>query len=194
LGENAGMIYKFDKLEFFTSEMLTETIDARPQEQREKALRFRFEDDRKLFVISYLILKSALKNEYGITDPLEYEYEEKGKPNILGHADIHFNISHCKNGVVVAVADAPIGIDIECIERMDLKVARRVCNEEEYDNIIKSKDPKLEFCKLWTIKEAIVKQSGQGISTNLKNIISTNLNPVETFCQDDYCISICKSQ
>lgn len=188
------MIYTFDKLELFTSEMLTEAIEALPAERREKALRFRFDDDRKLFVISYLILKAALRDEYGVTGTLEFEYEEKGKPYISGHSDIHFNISHCKNGVAVAVADAPVGIDIECIERIDLKVAPRVCNEEEYKMIMNSKDPKLEFCKLWTIKEAIVKQSGLGISTNLKNIISRNFNPIETFCRDNYCISICKSQ
>ena len=49
-------------------------------QRREQALRFRFELGRRQSVAAYLLLRTALEQEYGITEPPLFEYGEHGKP------------------------------------------------------------------------------------------------------------------
>lgn len=89
----------------------------------------------------------------------EFRYNEHGKPYLEGGP--YFSISHCKEGIAVAVDDQPIGIDIESIRHTDEELIKRTMNEEEQEEIRKSGDR--AFTRLWTQKEAVVKAQGVGI-------------------------------
>ena len=84
---------------------------------------------------------------------------------------LNFNISHCKSALAVAVADAPIGIDVECIGRYREPLARRVLNDSEYALVSQSPDPQIPFTRFWTQKEALVKLTGRGIDDDLPNLL-----------------------
>lgn len=92
-----------------------------------------------------------------------------GKPVFVKNRDIHFNISHSGDYVAFAFGDSPLGVDIECVKRTDLKVAKRFFTEEEYTYLAGRKEVERAdlFCQMWTGKEAVVKASGEGLSVPL---------------------------
>ncbi|MBQ3313054.1 MAG: hypothetical protein IJG74_04555, partial [Prevotella sp.] len=66
------------------------------EQRREQALKFKHEQGQRLCVLAYQLLKEGLRQEYGITDNPIFDYNEHGKPSIVGHPEIFFNVSHCK--------------------------------------------------------------------------------------------------
>ena len=78
-------------------------------------MKFKHEQGRKTCAAAYLLLCEGLRKEYGITEKPVFEYGEHGKPSIVGHPEICFNISHCREAVLCALSDKPIGVDIESI-------------------------------------------------------------------------------
>ena len=81
------------------------------EQRREQALKFKHEQGQRLCVLAYQLLKEGLQQEYGITGNPIFEYNEHGKPSIVGHPEIFFNLSHCKEAAICVVNDQPIGVD-----------------------------------------------------------------------------------
>ena len=187
------MIYINDDLDAFSIQKTEECIENLPLQRREKALKFRHELGRKQCVLAYLLLCNGLKSEYGITEMPDFEYGEHGKPSIIGHPDIHFNLSHCKTAVACAISDNPIGIDVESIRPVKEAVIRYAMNDDEVQQMLTSPDPDLEFTRLWTIKESVLKLTGEGINDDMKNVLaSDNLRniSIETTVCDEYVWSV----
>lgn len=97
-------------------------------------------------------------------------YNEHGAPYLQDGPC--FSISHCKQGIAVAVSDLPIGIDIEGLRRVDEALVRKTMNLEEQSQIAMSQNPEVEFIRLWTRKEAYVKMLGTGIISDMHGILS----------------------
>lgn len=133
------------------------------RQRREYALRYRFEIDRKLSVAVYMLLKRALKSEYGIDGNPKLAIGPNGKPYLAEHPEIHFNFSHCAKAAACIVGDSPVGVDVETIAPVDDEVAKRVLSETELARVRESNEPEVEFAILWTRKEALVKMRGTGI-------------------------------
>ena len=104
-----------------------------------------------------------------------FDYHEGGKPTLKDHSDIHFNISHCGKAVACVVADRPVGIDVEETNRYKDSIARYAMNDKEYDEINNSANPAEAFTKLWTMKEALLKYTGEGLRRDIKTVL--NLSP-----------------
>ena len=105
------------------------------EQRREQALKFKFELGQRLCVLAYQLLKQGLREEYGITENPVFEYNEHGKPSIVGHPEICFNLSHCKEAVVCAVSDKPVGIDVESIREYRDSLVHYTMNDEEIQEI-----------------------------------------------------------
>ena len=129
-------------------------------QRREQALRYRHELGQRQCVLAYLLLKRALREEFGITENPVFAFGEHGKPTLVNHPDIHFNLSHCREAVAVALSDRPIGIDIETTEHYSPEVARRVMSAGEMRQIEASPRPEVAFTRLWTMKESLFKLTG----------------------------------
>ncbi len=140
-------------------------------QRREQALKFKFEQGQRLSVLAYLLLKKGLREAYGITENPVFEYGEHGKPSIVGHPEIHFNLSHCKEAVVCAVSDSPVGVDVESIREYHESLVRYTMNDDEVRQIESSEHPDVTFIRLWTMKEAVLKLIGTGISNDIKNVL-----------------------
>ena len=80
-----------------------------------------------------------------------------GKPFLLEHPQIQFNISHCKNAVLCGIGSKPLGVDVETIRPMRERVLRRVLTASEQQEILQSESPELCFLRFWTLKESFVK-------------------------------------
>ena len=122
------------------------------EQRREQALKFKFELGQRLCVLAYQLLKQGLREEYGITENPFFEYNEHGKPSIVGHPEICFNLSHCKEAVVCAVSDKPVGIDVESIREYRDSLVHYTMNDEEIQEIESSEHPASAFIRLWTMK------------------------------------------
>lgn len=120
---------------------------------------------KKLSLISYKLLKYAVKFEYEISIPDEYIFVKNsfGKP-YFNNMNIYFNISHCSKGIVCGVSNYEIGVDIQNIEPFfDEKLYNRVCCEEEMKNIMKSLESEKLFLRYWVLKESYIKCIGNSI-------------------------------
>ena len=142
------------------------------QQRREQALKFKFEQGQRLCVLAYRLLKQGLREQYGITENPVFEYNEHGKPAIIGHPEIYFNLSHCREAAACVVSDSPVGIDVEAIREYKESLARYTMNDSELQQILSAPNPALTFIRLWTMKESALKLIGTGISDNLKHILT----------------------
>ena len=191
------MIYINDDIYGFSAEKIAECIENLPSQRREVALRFKHDLGRRQCVLAYQLLCDGLEHEYGITDKPVFSYGEHGKPSIIGHEDIHFNLSHCKTAVACAISDKPIGIDIESIRLAKETVIRYAMNDAETQRIMESSNPDLEFTRLWTMKESVLKLTGEGINDNMKSVLSPeNLCgiTIETIVRDEYVYSVARGK
>jgi len=104
----------------------------------------------------------------------------------------YFSISHCKEGIAVAIDDQPIGIDIEAIRPAKEDLVERVMNEEERLQITGYGLPDRMFTRLWTQKEAVVKAQGVGIRSfeQVQKILDIGDWKVESVEKEKYIYSI----
>lgn len=162
------MIYIDDHINDFDLQAALAEIS---EQRREQALSFRFEQGQRTCVLAYLLLKKGLQQEYDIWENPLFEYGEHGKPSIVGHPEINFNLSHCREAVVCAISNHPIGIDVECIREYHESLVDYTMNEAEQAVIKAAPQPDVAFIRRWTMKEARLKLTGEGISDNLKNVL-----------------------
>ena len=163
------MLYLNDDIDGFDLEQALPLLSA---QRREQTLRFRYELGRKTCAMAYLLLCDALRREYAIDERPVFEYGEHGKPVLVGHPDIHFNFSHCHAAVACYVSDRPVGIDVESIRSYKESLARYTMSDAELQQIVRSQRPDVEFIRLWTMKEAVLKLSGMGIHDDLHSVLA----------------------
>ena len=161
------------------------------EQRREQALRYKHLFGQFCCLKSWLMLYD-LVGIPGYRDT-KWKYNEHGKPFIEGGP--YFSISHCKEGIAVAVDDQPIGIDIEAIRHANDDLVERVMNEKEKSQITNHKSPiesARAFTRLWTQKEAIVKAEGVGIQSfeQLQSIIENRTSNIDTIEKEKYIYSI----
>ena len=136
-------------------------------DERERALRFRFEHHRARFVRCRTVLRELIARSTG-NDPasIAFRYGRHGKPELDG---LHFNVSHSDRLAVIAISrDAPLGIDIERIDRTKEVpgLARTAFSAIECDELrALSPDEQIDaFFRGWARKEAYLKLLGTGFS------------------------------
>ena len=140
-------------------------------QRRDQALKFKYEEGRRLCVLAYRLLKQALRDEFGFEGNPLFEYNAHGKPSIVGHPEFHFNLSHCKEAVVCVVSHQPVGIDVEVIREHKEDLVRYTMNDDEVRQVEAAIFPATAFIRLWTMKEATLKLDGKGIIDDLKHVI-----------------------
>ena len=130
---------------------------------------YKGEKNRNIF--SELLVKKALKlynieNDLGLS-LTEIDQEiigrtQKGKPS-FNRIPLEFSVSHSGNIWVCAMGEGRVGIDIQ-IEKTarTLKIAKRFFTKEESDFV--SENGIAAFFQIWSMKEAFVKFTGEGIS------------------------------
>ena len=149
-----------------------------PPARQEKLLLYCFAKDRWLCAAAYMLLLHGLQEEYGLTeDQIVMEIADSGKPYLSSHPHIYFNLSHCDAGVACGISNAPIGIDVESVRKIDNRVANRVLSASEQEILAHSKNSTHTFTIMWTLKESWLKATGYGLSYAL-NQVSINETPL----------------
>jgi 4'-phosphopantetheinyl transferase len=143
-----------------------------PQEQAQ-ADRFRHPEDRVAYAAVHALLRLRLGAWVGQpTEALHFVPNPFGKPALQGPGP-QFNLSHCRSMVCIAVsAHGAVGVDVEPLDRgreLDLAaLAPDVLTPAEQAQLGAGGWPvPWDFMRLWTLKEAVVKASGEGLSQDL---------------------------
>ena len=89
--------------------------------------------------------------------------EERGKPRFV-EDPLEFSISHTRHHVFCALSDRPIGIDAEEADGdMDLRLAKKILSPAEMARYEAAPDKRQTLLRLWVLKEAAAKRSGEGL-------------------------------
>ncbi len=115
-------------------------------DERNRSTRFRFERDRRRFIVARGALRELLGRRLDtLAGELRFVYNPFGKPALSPEFGrrLKFNLSHSADLAVIATAmDREIGVDVE---------------------YIRPDEPKT-FFEEWTKQEAYVKARGEGLS------------------------------
>lgn len=116
------------------------------------------------------LLARAVQETWGLSPLPEIARQEGGKPYFPGYPDLHFNLSHSGDLVLCALDSAPVGVDIQLVKTWRPSLPKRVCSQAEL--VWLERQPELwpAFTLLWTLKEARVKESGQGLTSSIRDI------------------------
>lgn len=136
-----------------------------------ESLKYRRWLDRQAFLGGrYLLLEGLKKLGVPIDIFTAVRYTKYGRPYLpLG---IDFNISHSGQFILFAISDTQrIGIDIEEIKMIEFDGFRNQFTDLEFLQMNQASNKFTEFFKYWTIKEAVLKADGRGITMDLKSII-----------------------
>lgn len=142
-------------------------------EKRKRLFHMVREEDKKRGLVGELLIRQAAGRRLEV--PLQevpIRRTRYGKPYIPGAGDFHVNISHSGCFVALAVGSRPIGVDVERMAEIDLKVAARFFTPQEYAYILSFADTRRRlraFYTLWTLKESYIKAVGKGLSIPLNS-------------------------
>ncbi|GAA4819490.1 4'-phosphopantetheinyl transferase family protein [Litoribaculum gwangyangense] len=137
--------------------------------------RYYHETDKNRFIICRSILKYLLSKHTRLDiQDIEIDYQANKKPHLSSHPSTFFNISHSENYAFIAIANRPIGIDIEYINKNFnfTPLLQDIFSDIEISFIKNSQDKRQSFYSLWTRKEAFVKALGKGIDDDFLKIPS----------------------
>lgn len=156
-----------------------------PEDRRKNCDRFRNEADRRRCVTAYALLVYALKdlideNLISLQDEvlsgcikdgtLPIEHGPDGKP-FFSLIPVCFSISHSNDRVAVALSSMDVGCDVEKIKEAAFdNIAERFFakNEYEYLSYIQADEERAGcFTTIWTLKESVIKCSGEGMRRGL---------------------------
>ncbi len=162
-----------------------------PPEKQERILRQRVKQNADNMLVGAALARYMIWKMFQV--PLSQQhiaYGPYGKPYLSNYPNAHFNISHSGQYVACAVADRPVGIDVQVVGMYRPEVAVRVCSEEELARIGVSDDPAAEFTKLWTRKEAHLKMLGRGIAGGMREMSIGDETKIKTFLLSGAVLSV----
>lgn len=153
-------------------------------EELGRASRFVFAKDRQLYIAAHALLRFCLCAATG--DPQwQLRVDRYGKPELeppCGDPPLRLNLSHTKGLAACALSNGhAVGIDTEEINRrLDVQAVMKATFTAEEQRLLAasaSSERQEIFYRLWTLKEAIVKGIGRGLSLSLLDFTFT-LDPL----------------
>lgn len=140
-------------------------------EKQKRLERFRDRADFLRGLCADHLARQMLSDASGLPrKELIFLHDENGKPR-LRDSCLHFNVSHSGDYAACAIADRPVGIDIEVPRSIRPELCKKVCATEEIPYVCpEGRFHPLRFLQLWTAKEAFLKRSGVGIFSDLRRL------------------------
>ncbi len=142
-------------------------------EEKQRALKFKFELHRKRYITARAGLRSILGLYLNCAPAaLQIQKGPQGKP-FIQDSELQFNLSHSHDRALYALSvQNPLGVDLEKIrQEYNLALAERFFSPEEYQRLVQlpSEQRRALFFKIWTGKEALVKAIGEGLGFPLSS-------------------------
>ena len=126
---------------------------------------------QQLSAAGALLLAYALQETFGLRpSPSDFGLTGvHGKPVLRPYPHLGFNLSHSGSLVLCAVADAPVGVDIQQRISASDALARRVLSPPAYQAYRSAEDADAFFCQTWALKESYCKYTGAGLAQGLRS-------------------------
>ena len=163
-------IYIADASPLSSGDAFNKYYNLMPEFRRNKIDRCKLEKDKCLSLCAGILLDRAL-SDLGKSHLLStITVGTNGKP-ALEDDSIHFNLSHSGNMAMCVVADFPVGCDVQKTAKDNSSIARRFFTEDEIEYVFadeNSENVRDRFYRVWVMKEAYVKLSGEGIAKDFK--------------------------
>ena len=123
---------------------------------------------RQAYVYAHAGLRLLLADELGTPagETLAFATGAFGKPRLSApHEHLHFSLSRRPGHVALALATAPVGVDVEVVrDGVDIAgIGRRFFSEAEQAYIREGPADGQRFFALWARKEALLKAAGLGL-------------------------------
>ena len=183
------MIYITENVHLLTEDFLKQTEHLLSVQRAEKIKEYSLVTDRINGTAAYLLLRYALKAEYGIVEKPVFKFCQREKPFLKDHSDIFFNLSHCKNAAACILSDTNTAIDVMDIRKVRESTIRRTCTEKERSELLASSDTDRDFIRLWTRKECYAKLDGRGLLLDFTKIDDTVTKDIHTIDFGEYILS-----
>jgi 4'-phosphopantetheinyl transferase len=136
--------------------------------ERESQARFRFDADRRAYLLAHGLRRAMLARAMGIpAGGLRFSEDARGQPLAEGAeaAGLFFSHSHSRCGVAVAVTrSGPVGVDVEVHDTAHADPALL----EPF--VAAMPDREQAFIRSWTVLEAFWKAMGTGLLDGLPRI------------------------
>jgi 4'-phosphopantetheinyl transferase len=150
-------------------------VSALSAEERAQFARFHFPHDARDYAAAHALLRTVLSRKSD-RRPESWRFDKAphGKPFLLdeGGGSPSFSLSHTRGMVACAVTSGiDVGVDVESVDREVnvLDIAARFFSVSEAQMLARL-DPtsrRERFFDLWTLKEALAKATGVGLSESL---------------------------
>lgn len=143
--------------------------------ERKRASGFARLQDRVRFVETRCALRTLLGERLGCAPPdVPITFGVHEKPELAPPRRLHFNLAHSRERGVIAIADVPIGVDVEWINPNTdwAPLAARVLHPEEravLEGVAEPADAVRGFFVHWARKEAVLKALGTGFYTESRS-------------------------
>jgi 4'-phosphopantetheinyl transferase len=151
--------------------------------ERARSDRYRFASDRNAFIAAHALLRAMLSGATGLPPPAwRFVTDGLGKPALapaFSAAGLRFSISHSRGWAACAIAHTDVGVDVESIhDGAVLDVVDRFAPAEVELLRSQPRDQLTRlFTRLWTLKEAFLKATGEGLRRPLDSL-SFAVDPV----------------
>jgi len=142
-------------------------------DERTRANRYYQQKDRERFIISRGALRILLA-KYLKTPAADIVFEigVNKKPFVknTNGTELHYNTSHSGDYILIAIAELPVGVDVENMEPLFpyQDILEHSFNPDEMAYINQSGTPLETFYTLWTRKEALLKATAKGIDDAMR--------------------------
>lgn len=150
-------------------------LDAEETARREG---FHRDADRDAYTVAHVALRRLLGKRLGLApeavtlvrEPCTHCGGPHGRPVVPGGA-VHFSLSHTSGLVMIALAAAPVGIDVERVPGDPATVADIASQLHPRERAELAAVPAAglasAFARCWTRKEALLKANGVGLNEDL---------------------------
>jgi 4'-phosphopantetheinyl transferase len=158
------------------------------QAERQRWAAYRREADRDRFLVGCALAKTVIAACTG-QRPAEVSFDRTcrqcgqphGKPVINGGGDLEHSVAHSGDLVAVAVARAPVGVDVEQLDGRprplgggDSDALARLVLADGERAALAAVDPSARsraFLVAWTRKEAVTKAKGDGLRVPFGDVV-----------------------
>lgn len=127
--------------------------------RREKAARLKPESDRRLCVGAGLLLEYILDGLGAAGKQRLMEYAPSGRPFLPAFPGVGISIAHSGKYALAACLEGRVGADIQALIPRPEKLFRLLGDEE----LAFCRDDPERFTRLWALKEAYGKYTGEGL-------------------------------
>ncbi|MBR1553442.1 MAG: 4'-phosphopantetheinyl transferase superfamily protein [Schwartzia sp.] len=141
-------------------------------ERRTTVSRFRAASDRNRSLWAELFARWRIAETTKVPLPeIEIAHDEKGKP-FCPELPVSVSLSHSGAYLAVAVGKNALGVDVERRRKLNLSVSKRWFRPEEHAFLLSQPEEgrAQSFLRLWTLKEAALKCTGEGLSGGLETV------------------------